>query len=236
MKKISSYISMAICLFSAIACTSCKEEDIPLMLDEIQDYVQKTYDTKIELVSTDHSNEDYYYTFKDKSGFEFTVYLNCMNCDWWPSRTYSASENYISGYCKAHPEIFNVFRMDNHHFKKEENGDYVLYYDSYDDIDEIAEFTFKYTDKTELPRIHPAAKPESLTYMYSEHEKLYFKPSGSGYDWLYYTYIEFPNDFYDTSEKLSENIKSWHIQQLQRNDDTEHLSQIPDEDINKYGK
>ncbi len=48
--------------------------------------------------------------------------------------------------------------------------------------------------------------------------------------------IAFPYESYKTPEELSTQIKSWHIYQLQLNDDTEHLSLIPDEDIKKYGK
>ena len=234
MKKFLSYILIAICLFSTIACTSCEEENIPLMLGEIQEYVQKTFDTKIELISTDHPNEDYYYTFKDKSGFEFTVYLNCIISDWGGGRTYSARDNYIAGYLKAHPQNLNVLRMEGHDFRIEKHEKYVLYYDSYDDIDEVAEFTLKYIGKIELPKINYAKKPESLSYMQSAREKLYFKPKGLDYEWNSYSSMDFPYEFCKTPEELSKQLKSWHIYQLQMNDDTEHLSQIPDEDIKNY--
>lgn len=238
MKKILSYILTAICFLSLISCTSPSEDmnKVADIADEVQDYVQKAYDTKVEFVSTDRINDDYYYTYKDESGFEFTVDLNCMQCDWWPSRTYDASDNYIAGYCKAHPENLNVLKMEGHDFRIEKYGQYVLYYDSYDDIDEVAEFALKYIGKIELPKINYAKKPESLSYMNSKRVKLYFKPKGLDYDWNSYSSMEFPYESYKTSEELSKQIKSWHIQQLQRNDDTEHLSQIPDEDIKKYGK
>ncbi|WP_455529582.1 hypothetical protein [Ruminococcus sp.] len=46
--------------------------------------------------------------------------------------------------------------------------------------------------------------------------------------------MDFPYEFCKTPEELSKQLKSWHIYQLQMNDDTEHLSQIPDEDIKNY--
>ncbi|WP_024859278.1 hypothetical protein [Ruminococcus flavefaciens] len=238
MKKFLSYILTAICFLSLISCTSPSEDmnKVADIADEVQDYVQKAYDTKVEFVSTDRINDDYYYTYKDVNGFEFTVDLNCIQCDWWPKRTYNASDNYIAGYLKAHPKNLNVFKMEGHDFRTEKHGQYVLYYDSYYDIDEAAEFALKYIDKIELPKINYAKKPESLSYMNSKRVKLYFKPKGLDYEWNNYKSMEFPYESYQPPEELSKQIKSWHIQQLQRNDDTEHLSRIPDEDIKKYGK
>lgn len=66
------------------------------------------------------------------------------------------------------------------------------------------------------------------------HIKLYFKPKGLDYEWNSYSSMDFPYEFYKTPEELSKQLKSWHIYQLQMNDDTEHLSQIPDEDIKNY--
>ncbi len=239
MKKFLSYFLSSICFCSFIACTSCTDDSeiIARIADEVQDYVEETYDTKIELVSTTDDYDGVLYTFKDKSGFEFTAYLHCIHCEWWPETTYDdVYDNYISGYCKAHPEIFNIFKMGNHDFKMEGDGKYVLYYDSYDDIDEVAEFASKYIRKIELPsitRIPPSAYQSDIKINL---EKLYFKPKGSDYKWNSYEYMSFPSQSYPTPEALSKIIKSWHIQQLQSNNDTEHLSQIPSEDIEKYGK
>ncbi len=72
--------------------------------------------------------------------------------------------------------------------------------------------------------------------MWSDRAKLYFKPKGLNYEWNSYEYIAFPYESYKTPEELSKQVKSWHIYQLQLNDDTEHLSLIPDEEIKKYGK
>ena len=238
MKKLISYTMAAISAFTLITCTSCGGNNKPLESDEFWKIIEDRYDTKIELASVKEADHDKYYTFRDQSGFEFQAELNCIMSDWGGGATYYAYEYYIPAYYKAHPELFDIFSEGEHHFEMDDKGHYSLYFNGYEDIDDITEFAYNCIKKIEFKR----DLSSSFKSYYRESESCYlsprdvtinFIPAEFGSEWDGNLYICLPVR-HETPGPIAEQVKKNYIQHLQLKDDSEHLSKLPSEDIQKY--
>ncbi|MBE6864197.1 MAG: hypothetical protein E7495_06480 [Ruminococcus flavefaciens] len=232
MRKLSAFLGILLSCLSLIALTACGDTNKPLSIQNMKNIIQMRYGTKVYFVS-DNTGGDYKGNvwFQDVSGFNFRVECDYTKCDWdfLGGKTYEAYEHYIPAYYAAHPELFEIFSEDGHKFEIDEHGNHILYFDSFDDIDDLAEFACDCVEQISLTK-------ERLTnahYLWDRDIKLYFKPANFNYEWEGHMCMSIPNHFY-TPETLSNELKKQYIHELQRKNDDEHLAEIPHEIIKKH--
>jgi hypothetical protein len=234
LKKIVSYLLTFLCIIPLITLTSCKNYNKPLSINRIETIIQRRYDTKVYFLS-DNTDDDHKGNiwFKDKSGFKFKIECDYTVCDWdfLNRKTYTAYEYYIPAYYNAHPELFEIFSEDGHRFEINEKGEHILYFNSYYELDELAEFACNCADKISITNHRITAK--SAHGLWDRDFNLYFEPADIGYEWNGFMRMTIPNNFY-TPETLAEHLKEYYVHQLIWNNDKEHLAEVPNDIIKKY--
>ena len=234
MRRAVSLLLTFLCIFSLAALTGCGDTNKPLTSNQIKHIVQERYGTTVFILS-DNTGDDHRGSmwFGDKSGFKFRVECDYEVCEWdfLGGKTYDAYEYYIPAYYRAHPELFDIFSEDGHRFEIDEKGKHVLYFDSYSDLDEIAEFACNCVGEINITEKKLMGK--AVRGLHDSAISLYFEPSYVNYEWEGFMQMSIPNHFY-TPETLSEHLKEYYIRELMRKNDKERLAEIPDEDIEKY--
>lgn len=230
-------ISFIISAFTVCSLFSCGKLNDPLSEQEIEDILCDRYDKEFTLVS-DNTNEKNVGTmiFKDDEGIETNVEISTSNAHFSTAYEYSAKEDYVSAYYKAHPELFEPFKAQGHDFRAE-NGEYIMYYNGFDEIAGTVAFACKTAN--EMDQIAETVAKKKL-YCYSETIK--FVPSDISSDELYYPSISIPSykplpcmesskySEDDVQAKIRE-VQTNYVEILRKTNDKDRLAGLPEEQI-----
>ena len=228
MKRITALLLIILCIIPLTTLTSCgKPSNKPISKSNVQSILNNRYGKDFTCVSEDlKSDGSGTYTFEDNDGVQFTVTIDkCfgeLGNSW-----YRQSENYPLEYYKAHPELFEDFNKDGHHFDVESH---TMYFDSFNDIDETAQFVCNKVNQMECLN-----KDNSDSVLNSNDFCIIFKPADSKYAdeisrnaklWITGNTKREINTI-----RLANSIKYEYVHALRFNNDTEEISKLTNEQL-----
>ena len=230
--KRSKFSLLAIpAVISLVLCTGCFEPGNKKSESEIKKILEGRYGKSFFCISRNLGKKDTgTLTFVDINGIKCFVNIDLEEPDLIFGADYDIDENYFSAYYNSHPEIFDSFSEEGHSFNAEKH---TIYYDSFDDIDEVVQFA---VDK--INEMEPIVKDPRYKGINSSYYTIYVRPAGSKYEKELYSGIQIPEkgEITRSAEDIAKRIKEDYVHILQEHDDTEELSKLTDEQIKTYSR
>ena len=237
MKKITSFLLILLCLFPLVTLTSCGETiNKPIKKSDVQRILERRYGKDFTCVSEDlDKDETGNIIFEDEDGIQCQYnIIKITNEDelFRVNYKYTFSEDYAVNYYSAHPEFFEPLNDGIHKCEVNNNNIYTMYYDSFEDIDEVVDFTFNIINNIEL-----VVKDNSNSDIMCCPPSIYFACNSSKYDIsdsiLYMPGSEKCNE-YKHYQYISDTIKRGYVKTVKRHNDPEELSKLKNEQILLY--
>lgn len=237
MKKYVSYLLTALCLVSLIALTSCgKTLNEPISKSKAQTILEDRYGKDFTYVSEElDKNGTGKIIFEDEDGIQcqYNIFKNKVEDDLFSVEyKYAFTEDYPIKYYSAHPEYFKPLDDGIHKCKVNKNNIYTMYYDSFEDIDEVVDFTFNIINNIEL-----VVKDDSNRDILCCPPQIYFACNSSKYDISslvnYMPGSEKCNE-YKHYQHISDSIKRDYVKAVKKHNDPEEVSKLTNEQLFLY--
>ena len=237
MKKFVSYLLTALCLVSLITLTSCGETiNKPINKSDVLKILERRYEKDFTYVSEDLDKDGTgKIIFEDEDGIQCQYnIIKIKNEDelFKVNYKYVFHESYAANYYSAHPEFFEPLNDGIHKCEVNQNNIYTMYYDSFEDIDEVVDFTFNIINNIEC-----VVKEDFKSDIAYCPPHIYFACNSSKYDISslvnYMPGSEKCNE-YKHYQHISDSIKRDYVKTVKKHNDPEEVSKLTNEQLFLY--
>lgn len=237
MKKLVSYTLTVLCLVSLITLTSCGETiNKPINKSDVLKILERRYEKDFTYVSEDLDKDGTgKIIFEDEDGIQCQYnIIKIKNEDelFKVNYKYVFHESYAANYYSAHPEFFEPLNDGIHKCEVNQNNIYTMYYDSFEDIDEVVDFTFNIINNIEC-----VVKEDFKSDIAYCPPHIYFACNSSKYDissLVHYMPGSEKCNEYKHYQHISDAIKRDYVKAVKSHNDLEELSKLTNEQLFLY--
>ena len=232
MKRITALLLIVLCIIPLTTLTSCgRNLNEPISKSEAKKILNRRYGKRFSCVSDDlKDNGSGTVTFEDEDGIRCTYWVTRHDeGDVLPAYDYTMYENYSQHYYNAHPEYFAPLNDGVHKCEVDGYNNYTMFYDSYEDIDEVVDFTFNIinniervveeNDKSDIHLIEPSITFTCSSSKYEITTSIPYMPDGE------------TNGEYKHFQSASDAVKSSYVKEVKYHNDPDEVSKLTNEQL-----